>query len=95
MGMYGGKKRRRDPQEWEYEERFDPNVRDALPPAKRMPDISQVPPIIPRPPPPGRTLGMYGGKKRRRDLQEWEYEEQFDPNVRDALPPAKRRPEVE
>jgi hypothetical protein len=94
LGQYGGKKRRRDLQEWEYEQQFDPEVRDALPPAKRMPDISQAPPIIPRPPPPGRTLGQYGGKKRRRDLQEWEYEEHFDPNVRDALPPAKRRPEV-
>jgi hypothetical protein len=93
LGKYGGKKRRRDMQEWDYEEQFDPLVRDALPPPKRMPDVSQT--IIPRPPPPGRTLGQYGGKKRKRDLEEWEYEERFDPNVRDALPPAKRRPEIE
>ena len=47
--------------------------------------------IIPRPPSPSKRIA---GVKRRKSPEDWEYEEYFDPNIRDALPPAKRRPEM-
>ncbi len=87
-GHIAGKKRRNvagiEPL---YSAKYSKTLRPEDVPLPPSPPPEEV--IIPRPPSPP---GHFAGVKRRKSPEEWEYEEYFDPNIRDALPPPKRRP---